>query len=277
VRHKRKRGEIELGFAGLALLRSYPLGARVELIKEISEKLKEEGWADYEVEIDEFDSDAGYQLWAETYDDLPNPLIDLEEPVVRSMIDRAPPGVAVDAACGTGRHTAYLVERGHTVVAIDSSEAMLSKARRRAPAADFRSGSLLNLPIADSSADLALCALALTHFADLGPPVAELSRIVRRGGHVIVSDVHPVPVAMGAHAFFRAADDSRGMVRNYVHWTSDYLAAFRQANLMVVDCVEPEVAQATIDRISPSSPTRHWTELALLGLPFALVWELERA
>lgn len=88
MRHKRKRGEVELGFAGLALLRSYPPGARSELISEISEKLKEEGWADYEVEIDEFDIDAGYRLWAETYDGFPNPLVDLEEPVIRSMIDR---------------------------------------------------------------------------------------------------------------------------------------------------------------------------------------------
>lgn len=153
---------------------------------------------------------------------------------------------------------------------------MLAKARQRAPTTDIRLGSLLALPVADPSADLALCALALTHFADLGPPVAELSRIVRRGGHVILSDVHPLAVAMGAHAFFRAADDSRGMVRNHVHWPSHYLKAFRQANLMVVDCLEPEVVQATIDKISPTSPTKHWTEQALLGLPFALIWELER-
>src|SRR5229473_4120959 len=101
MRHKRKRGEVELGFAGLALLRSYPPGARSELISEITEKLKEEGWADYEVEIDEFDIDAGYRLWAETYDGFPNPLVDLEEPVIRSMIDRLPTGVAVDAASGS--------------------------------------------------------------------------------------------------------------------------------------------------------------------------------
>ena len=59
MRHKRKRGEVELGFAGLALLRSYPLGARAELIHEIADKLNEKGWADQEVEIDEFDIEAG--------------------------------------------------------------------------------------------------------------------------------------------------------------------------------------------------------------------------
>lgn len=276
MRHKRKRSESDLGFAGLALLRSYPLGDRTNLVYEIIEKLKEENWVVDEIAIDEFDVEAGYLLWAETYDAPSNPLIELEEPVVRSMIGRLPPGVAVDAACGTGRHSAYLQEQGHKVIAIDSSDAMLSKARQRVPEADIRAGNVLDLPVADASADLALCALALTHFEDLDRPIRELARIVRRGGHVIVSDVHPLSVAMGAHAFFSSADNSRGMVRNYVHWPSHYLKAFRDANLAVVDCVEPEVVQATIDKISPSSRTRHWTEQALLGLPFALVWELAR-
>lgn len=277
MRHKTSRAEIDLGFAGLALLRSYPLGARTKLLQEIIQKLQEKGWADTKIEVEEFDIEAGYRLWAVTYDDLPNPLVDLEEPVVRSMIDRIASGIAVDAACGTGRHVAYLRERGHDVVAIDSSPAMLAKARERTPSAEIRLGDLLHLPVADGGADLAVCALALTHFPDLALPVTELSRVVRQGGHVILSDVHPIAVATGAHAFFRSADGSRGMVKNHVHWPSDYLKAFRNANLVVVDCVEPKVVQATIEKISPSSPTKHWTEQALLGLPFALIWNLKKA
>ncbi len=167
MRHKRRRGEVELGFAGLALLRGYPPGARAELVREIVEKLQEEGWADSEVEIEEFDIDAGCRLWAETYDALPNPLLDLEEPVVRSMIDRIAPGIAVEAACGTGRHAAYLFGRGFTVIAVDSSDAMLARARERVPLADIRRGDLLDLPVADATVDLAVCSLALTHFADI--------------------------------------------------------------------------------------------------------------
>src|SRR5919109_4829193 len=141
MRHKTNRAAIELGFAGLALLRSFPSGNPTDLLKEMIEKLKQKDWADDEIEIEEFDTQAGYKLWAETYDALSNPLLDLEEPVVRSMIDRLPPGVTIDAACGTGRHAAYLLERAHSVVAIDSSESMLAKARERVPAADIRTGS----------------------------------------------------------------------------------------------------------------------------------------
>lgn len=276
MRHKTNRAAIELGFAGLALLRSFPSGDPTNLLKEMLGKLKQQDWADDEIEIEEYETEAGYGLWAESYDALPNPLVDLEEPVVRSIIDRLPPGVAIDAACGTGRHAAYLLERGHSVIAVDSSESMLAKARERILAADIRSGSLLELRIADAFADLALCALALTHFAELDLPIAQLARVVRQGGHVILSDVHPIAVATGAHAFFRSTDGSRGMVKNHVHWPSHYLKAFRSARLAVVDCVEPQIDKATVERINPSSTTKHWTEQALLGLPFALIWEVER-
>lgn len=266
-----------MGFAGLALLRAYPLGSRTKLIREIELKLNEEGWLDDEIEIEEFDSEVGYQHWAETYDSLPNPLIELEEPVLHSMIDGRRAGTAVDAACGTGRLTAYLIDRGHHVIAVDPSEAMLAKAREIASGADFRSGSLLDLPVADGTADLVVCALALAHFEELERPVLELARIVKPGGHILLSDIHPLPVATGAHAFFRTGAGRRAMVRNHVHWPSQYLRAFRAANLRLVDCVEPVITDLTLDKISGDSPTRHWAEQALLGLPFALIWELERA
>lgn len=276
MRHKTRRAQVEFGVAGLALLRSYPWGDQSNLLQEIIDRLKDEGWANQEVEIEEFDAEAGYRLWAETYDEPGNPLLAVEEPVVRSMIDRLSPKIAVDVACGTGRHAAHLLERGANVIAIDSSPAMLAQARKRLPTADLRAGNVIALPVPDGIADLAVCGLALTHFADLDRPVVELSRVVRRGGRVIVSDIHPFAVATGAHAFFRAADGSRGVVRNHLHWPSDYLKAFRAVGLDVVNCVEPKIDEATVEKINPSPATQHWTRTALLGMPFALIWELEK-
>ena len=51
----------------------------------------------------------GYRAWAESYDQPGNGLIDLEQPVVRGILDGLPHGTALDAACGTGRHSEYLV------------------------------------------------------------------------------------------------------------------------------------------------------------------------
>ncbi|MGH3462207.1 MAG: methyltransferase domain-containing protein, partial [Kribbellaceae bacterium] len=77
----------------------------------------------------------GYDGWSRDYDEPGNGLIDLEQPIVREMLAGLPVGVALDAACGTGRHTGHLVSLGHRTIGVDSSPAMLAKARAKPRAA----------------------------------------------------------------------------------------------------------------------------------------------
>ena len=69
----------------------------------------------------------GYRAWAESYDRPGNQLIDLEQPVVREILAELPAGIALDVACGTGRHARYLAEQGHRVIGVDSAPAMLDR------------------------------------------------------------------------------------------------------------------------------------------------------
>ena len=79
----------------------------------------------------------GYRSWADFYDEAANQLVDLEQPVVWEILDGLPRGVALDAACGTGRHTARLASLGHTVIGVDTSAAMLGRARAKVPGGAF--------------------------------------------------------------------------------------------------------------------------------------------
>lgn len=63
----------------------------------------------------------GYRAWAETYDQPGNGPIDLEQPIVRDILDGLPRGTALDTACGTGRHAEYLASLGHKVIGVDSA------------------------------------------------------------------------------------------------------------------------------------------------------------
>jgi SAM-dependent methyltransferase len=119
------------------------------------------------VEVGQINTVDGYRTWSATYDEPGNPLIEVEEPIVCHIIDGLPTGSAMDAACGTGRHTEYLVTRGHRVIGVDSSPDMLARARMRVPQADFLSGDLHQLPVLDGEVDLVVCALALTHVSAL--------------------------------------------------------------------------------------------------------------
>jgi len=230
------------------------------------------------LDVHDLDVRAGYARWSEIYDAAPNPLIRVEEPVVRAMIDRVAPGVALDAACGTGRHTAYLVARGHRVIGVDGSPEMLAKARARVPAADLRTGDLLDLPIEPRSIDLAVCALALTHVPDLLPAIASLARVLRPGATLIVSDHHPTMGLLGGSAFFVGADGAAGNVRTFYHPHARYLAAFRRAGLEVADCVEPPIEIEDLPALSGGllSLADEAFRSAWVGLPNALVWELVR-
>jgi SAM-dependent methyltransferase len=134
------------------------------------------------------DPGAVYAAWAPFYDGPGNMMIDIEGPVVRSILDQLPVGDALDAACGTGRHSEHLATLGHVVTGVDSSEEMLAIARTKLPGTRFLRADLRDLPLDDASFDTIVCALALTHLPDIEPAFAEFARVLRPGGHLVISD-----------------------------------------------------------------------------------------
>jgi ubiquinone/menaquinone biosynthesis C-methylase UbiE len=215
-------------------------------------------------------------MWAANYDRSWNPLLAVEEPVVREAVAAWPaPSRVLDAACGTGRHTALLVELGHTVSGIDISLEMLAVAREKVPGARFLEGTMLPMPFDDGEFDAALSALALSHFKDVAGPVAELARVVRSGGNVIISDFHPFMVLLGGQAVFRTEGDVPHFVASYAHLPGKMLAIFRDVGLTVRDCIE---AMWTRDAAFASFPGMSDVlyEEAIDGLPLAIVWLLTR-
>ena len=116
---------------------------------------------------------------------------------------------------------------------VDASADMLAKARAKLPEARFEQGDLTALPLPNGSVDAALCALALVHLPDLAPAFAELARVVRPGGRIVISDVHPFLTALGWQAQFRTAEGGTGFVRLNRHLPSDYVRAATAAGLAV--------------------------------------------
>jgi 2-polyprenyl-3-methyl-5-hydroxy-6-metoxy-1,4-benzoquinol methylase len=100
----------------------------------------------------------------------------------------------LDAGCGDGTHTIRLARRGYPVVALDFSEYVLDRARSNVLASGlaemvkFEHGSLINLPFTDSSFDFVLCWGVLTHIPEVEKAVAELARVVKPNGFLIISE-----------------------------------------------------------------------------------------
>lgn len=124
---------------------------------------------------------------------------------------------------------------------------------------------MTSLPAPTASCDLAVCSLALTHASVLGPPMAEIARVLRPGGEAILSDVHPMIAATGGMAFYCTTAGEQRFVRNHVHWASAYLDAFASADLHVRACYEPRLGEATGVRHFMSNPSP--SERQSAGLP----------
>lgn len=272
-------GEALLGIEGLALLRlasgdASARRARVEEMRALLERIGQATELSGSASGAEHDLLDGYRLWSETYDG-PLRLFPLEEPVMHRLLASLAPGLVLDAACGTGRHSAYLAGRGHRVIGADLSSEMLERARRKVPGARFLEASLTALPLAEESVDAAVCALALVHLPDVSPALGELARVVRPGGRVIVSDVHPFLVLLGWQAQFRAANGETGFMRIHPHLPSEYSQAGAAAGLRVRACHEPRLtAEAAATVAAERLPDAN--RAAFVGLPGVIVWDLER-
>jgi len=94
----------------------------------------------------------------------------------------------LDIGCGNGTYLAALVHRGHagTVVGADMSKGMLEAARPRAGDAHLIVADAQRIPFPDATFDVALAMHMLYHVPDRALGIAELRRVTRRDGVVLV-------------------------------------------------------------------------------------------
>lgn len=99
----------------------------------------------------------------------------------------------LDAGCGSGPLLAALRDRGAVVTGFDKSAGMLEVARRRlGDDADLHVAELGRpLPFPDDTFDDVTASLVLHYLEDWGPALAELRRVLKPGGRLIVSVNHP--------------------------------------------------------------------------------------
>ena len=134
----------------------------------------------------------------------------------------------LDAGCGAGPLSAALRDRGALVTGIDKSAGMLALARRRlGDDADLRVAELGRpLPFPDGAFDDVTASLVLHYLEDWGPALAELQRVLRPGGRLIVSVDHPFVTNM----MHREAGHEPDYFATY-NWTDEWTIGGQTARL----------------------------------------------
>ena len=102
--------------------------------------------------------------------------------------------VVGDLGCGTGQLSETIAPFVKKVIAVDASTDMLDGARQRlgdAANVDVRQGELESLPIENEELHAAMLSLVLHYSPDPARALAEVARVLRPGGRVLVVDMLP--------------------------------------------------------------------------------------
>ena len=98
----------------------------------------------------------------------------------------------LDLAAGTGTSSLPFAQAGADVFPTDFSLGMLQVGRQRLPQLPFVAGDGLALPYRDGAFDAATISFGLRNLADLAAGLAELRRVVRPGGRLVICEFsHP--------------------------------------------------------------------------------------
>src|SRR3954464_15019578 len=108
----------------------------------------------------------------------------------------------LDVATGTGDLAIELARRGAEVVGSDFSEEMLAVARRKAPDLRFEQANALELPYESGVFDASTVGFGARNFSDLDRGLAEMARVVRPGGRVVVLEI-TTPTKPPLSTFYR--------------------------------------------------------------------------
>ena len=117
-----------------------------------------------------------------------------ERPATLSLIEEVAGKRILDAGCGPGVYTQWLLERGAQVVAFDANAKMLAYARERTAdrATFFQANMEEPLSFIDSdSIDGIVSALAITYVRDHKTLFAEFNRVQHSRGWLVISTEHP--------------------------------------------------------------------------------------
>jgi demethylmenaquinone methyltransferase / 2-methoxy-6-polyprenyl-1,4-benzoquinol methylase len=114
---------------------------------------------------------------------------------------------ALDVATGTGDLAVELARRGAEVTGVDFAPAMLEIARQKAPGLTFEEGDALALEHPDGAFDAVTVGFGARNFGDLDTGLAEMARVAKPGGRVVVLEI-TTPQKPPLSWFFRAWFDT---------------------------------------------------------------------
>ena len=123
------------------------------------------------------------------------------------------PGTVLEVGCGEGRVTRLLAQRSDTIVAIDTSPSLVADAVGADDASHYLLADATMLPFRNGSFHTVVAYNSLMDLNDMPQGIVEASRVLKAGGCLCVSIVHPI---RDAGRFTSDADNAAFELSNYL-------------------------------------------------------------
>jgi ubiquinone/menaquinone biosynthesis C-methylase UbiE len=214
----------------------------------------------------------GHRNWAATYDGGPNPLLALESRFLVERLNSLKATCLLDIACGTGRWMLWAQQRGIRALGVDfCAEMLIEAARKPGLAGRLSLADACHIPVANGSADLTLCSFALGYLPTPHRAFAEMARVSRSRGHIIVTDLHPRAIAAGWTRSFRS-DGQVYEMDHHLHPIAAWVAAAESAGLSLDWCLEASLGDPEREILRQAGKDSLFPELSRVPALLAMSW-----
>ncbi len=197
-------------------------------------------------------------------------LVDAAEP--------APGALALDVGTGAGHTALALAAHVRLVLALDITPEMLAEARRLGAAngvANLRlvEGAVEAVPVRPRSCDIVTCRVAAHHFRAADKAIAEMARVLRPGGRLLLVDNY-APDRPELDAFINRLevlrDPSHVREHTLAQWQGFMAAAGLRVEIRALDCIRLDFADWVRRSQTPPDAVQRLREMLLSASPAAV-------
>jgi malonyl-CoA O-methyltransferase len=149
-----------------------------------------------------------HERWAEFYEEMPNPILSVEERSLLPLLPDLRSLAVADLGCGTGRWLSRFRGMGAQFYAgIDLSPAMLRQASRKSSLrGSLVRGDVRQVPFRSEAFDFVLCSFVLGYLEPLEAIARTVQRVLKPAGRLFCTDLHPATHQLGWKRSFRSDD-----------------------------------------------------------------------
>jgi len=181
-----------------------------------------------------------YDKWSNQYDADINKTRDLEADAIKETLVNVDFETCLEIGCGTGKNTEWLITKAKHITAIDLSDEMLAKAKKRIISDRIE---FLQFDINDKwtflnkKYDLVSFSLVLEHIENLDNIFKEASKAINPRGYIYIGELHPFKQYSGSKARFES-EGKEQILTCFNHNISDFIQSAKKYNFIIEDINE---------------------------------------